>query len=94
MSHAVVETSDSAAIEILYVGVAGAAEEELARRAGIPFQAIESGQVRGMAPWVAARNLLKAAKGTRQARSLIAEFRPDVVFVTGGFVRRAAARRA
>jgi UDP-N-acetylglucosamine--N-acetylmuramyl-(pentapeptide) pyrophosphoryl-undecaprenol N-acetylglucosamine transferase len=72
--------------EVIYVGVAGAAEEDLARRAGISFCAIESGQVRGMAPWVAARNLLRAAKGSRQARSLIAEFRPDVVFVTGGYV--------
>ena len=81
-SRAAAESSD----EIFYIGVAGAVEEELARRAGIPFQAIESGQVRGMAPWVAARNLLKAAKGSRQARSLMAEFRPDVVFVTGGFV--------
>ena len=81
-SRAGAERSD----EILYIGVAGAVEEELARRAGIPFRAIESGQVRGMRPWVAARNLLKAAKGSRQARSLIAEFRPDVVFVTGGFV--------
>ena len=97
-SHAVAEVSASAAaggrssdteagnIDDVYIGVAGAAEEELARRAGIPFQAIESGQVRGMAPWVAARNLLKAAKGSRQARSLMAEFRPDVVFVTGGYV--------
>jgi UDP-N-acetylglucosamine--N-acetylmuramyl-(pentapeptide) pyrophosphoryl-undecaprenol N-acetylglucosamine transferase len=39
-----------------------------------------------MAPWIAARNLVKAAKGTRQARRLIAEFRPDVLFVTGGYV--------
>ena len=39
-----------------------------------------------MAPWVAARNLLKAARGSRQARRLMADFRPDVVFVTGGYV--------
>jgi UDP-N-acetylglucosamine--N-acetylmuramyl-(pentapeptide) pyrophosphoryl-undecaprenol N-acetylglucosamine transferase len=68
------------------VGVAGAVEEELATRAGVPFQAIESGQVRGMAPWVAAGNLLKAGRGVRQAGRLLAQFQPDVVFVTGGFV--------
>jgi UDP-N-acetylglucosamine--N-acetylmuramyl-(pentapeptide) pyrophosphoryl-undecaprenol N-acetylglucosamine transferase len=55
-------------------------------RAGVPFEAIESGQVRGMSPWVAARNLLKAGHGVRQAGQLIARFRPEVVFVTGGFV--------
>lgn len=71
---------------MLYIGVAGAVEEDLARRAGIAFRAIESGQVRGMAPWVAARNLLKAAKGSRQARRLVADFQPDVLLVTGGYV--------
>ena len=66
--------------------MAGAVEEDLARRAGIPFRPIDSGQVRGMPLWVAARNLLKAAKGSRQARSLVAEFQPDVLLVTGGYV--------
>lgn len=68
------------------MGVAGSVEEELAARAGVPFQAIESGQVRGMAPWTAARNLLKAGRGVSQAARLLARFQPDVVFVTGGFV--------
>lgn len=68
------------------MGVAGAVEQELAARAGVPFRAIESGQVRGMAPWIAARNLLKAGRGVRQAGRLLAEFQPDVVFITGGFV--------
>jgi UDP-N-acetylglucosamine--N-acetylmuramyl-(pentapeptide) pyrophosphoryl-undecaprenol N-acetylglucosamine transferase len=71
---------------LLYIGVAGSVEEDLAMRAGVPFEAIESGQVRGMSPWVAARNLLKAGHGVRQAGRLIARFRPEVVFVTGGFV--------
>jgi UDP-N-acetylglucosamine--N-acetylmuramyl-(pentapeptide) pyrophosphoryl-undecaprenol N-acetylglucosamine transferase len=52
----------------------------------VPFEAIESGQVRGMSPWVAARNLLKAGRGVRQASQVIARFQPEVVFVTGGFV--------
>jgi UDP-N-acetylglucosamine--N-acetylmuramyl-(pentapeptide) pyrophosphoryl-undecaprenol N-acetylglucosamine transferase len=71
---------------VLYIGVAGAVEEDLASRAGIPFRAIESGQVRGMPLWVAARNLLKAANGSRQARRLVSEFQPDVLLVTGGYV--------
>ncbi len=66
--------------------MAGSVEEELTARAGVPFAAIESGQVRGMAPWVAAGNLLKASRGARQAARLMAQFRPDVVLVTGGFV--------
>jgi len=61
-------------------------EEELAARAGVPFQAIDSGQLRGMTPWVAARNLLRAGRGVLQARQIVQRFRPDVLLVTGGFV--------
>lgn len=71
---------------MVYVGTADGVEAELAGRAGVPFQAIESGQLRGMAPQVALRNLLKMSRGARQASQLIAAFQPDVTFVTGGFV--------
>ena len=70
----------------MYAGVAGAVEEELAARASIPFWPIDSGQVRGVGVLRAAQGLLKAGKGTRQAAALMREFRPDVVFVTGGYV--------
>ena len=82
VSRAAAESSD----EILYIGVAGAVEEELARRAGIPFQAIESGQVRGMAPGLRLATCSKPPKALARRASLMAEFRPDVVFVTGGYV--------
>lgn len=71
---------------MLYIGTAGSVEETLAEQAGISFHAVESGQIRGMAPWTAARNLLKVAQGARQCRTLLQQFQPDVVFVTGGFV--------
>lgn len=68
------------------MGTAGSVEEDLARRHGIPFRAIQSGQVRGMAPWVAAANLGKVAVGVVQSAQVLRRFRPDVTFVTGGFV--------
>ncbi|MCS6845411.1 MAG: UDP-N-acetylglucosamine--N-acetylmuramyl-(pentapeptide) pyrophosphoryl-undecaprenol N-acetylglucosamine transferase [Caldilineales bacterium] len=71
---------------VLYVGTADSVEEDLARRYGIPFRAIQSGQIRGMAPWVAARNLGKVALGVAQSFQVLRRFRPDVVLVTGGFV--------
>ncbi len=70
----------------MYAGVAGAVEEELAGRAGIPFRAIDSGQVRGVGLVRAAKGLMKAGRGTRQAAALMRDFQPDVVFVTGGYV--------
>lgn len=73
-------------VQVMYAGVAGAVEEELAARAGIPFWPIDSGQVRGVGVVPAAKGLLKAGKGTRQAAALLREFKPDVVYVTGGYV--------
>lgn len=76
----------SAAVSLLYVGEAAGAEEELARRADIPFRAIASGQVRGQTPWAALRSLLRMRRGAAQCRAILAEFRPDVALLTGGYV--------
>lgn len=73
-------------MEIRYVGEAGGAEEVLAGRAGIPFSAVETGQILGRAPWVVARNLAHMARGARRCADILAEFKPDVVFITGGYV--------
>jgi UDP-N-acetylglucosamine--N-acetylmuramyl-(pentapeptide) pyrophosphoryl-undecaprenol N-acetylglucosamine transferase len=73
------------------VGQAGGIEEELARRAGIPFSAIETGQVRGRTPREAARNVAHMRRGAVQCAALIAEFRPDVALATGGYVAAPAA---
>ncbi len=61
-------------------------EKELASRAGLPFAPVDSGQLRGSAPWVAASHLWRIRRGVLQARRLLREFRPDVVFVTGAYV--------
>ncbi len=71
---------------LLYVGQGGGVEEDLAERAGIPFSAIETGQIRGRTPWEAARNLARMQRGAAQAAARIRDFRPDVVLLTGGYV--------
>ncbi len=71
---------------LLYAGEAGGIEEALAARAGIAFSAIATGQIRGRGPGAALRNLVKMARGARQCRTMIREFRPDVAFLTGGYV--------
>ena len=53
---------------------------------GIPFAAIQTGQLRGMNPLTAIANAGKMVVGLRQSLQLLAEFRPDVCFVTGGYV--------
>ncbi len=74
------------AADCLYLGRASSVEERLAQRAQIPFQPIQSGQVRGMAPWVVARSLWRMYRSIGQIRKLIRDFKPDATFVTGGYV--------
>jgi UDP-N-acetylglucosamine--N-acetylmuramyl-(pentapeptide) pyrophosphoryl-undecaprenol N-acetylglucosamine transferase len=76
----------SSTVAFRYVGEAGGAEEELARRAGIPFSAIETGQIRGLGLKAAAGSLLRMRRGAAQCKAILREFRPDVVFLTGGYV--------
>lgn len=70
----------------VYVGRANSVEERLAQRAQIPFRIIESGQVRGQAPWTITRNLLRMMRSIGTVRAVIREFKPDAIFVTGGYV--------
>jgi UDP-N-acetylglucosamine--N-acetylmuramyl-(pentapeptide) pyrophosphoryl-undecaprenol N-acetylglucosamine transferase len=73
-------------VSLLYVGSTGGVEEGLVQRQEIAFRAIAAGQVRGLAPWTVARNLIRLGKGLLQARCIVAEFAPQVVLVTGGYV--------
>jgi UDP-N-acetylglucosamine--N-acetylmuramyl-(pentapeptide) pyrophosphoryl-undecaprenol N-acetylglucosamine transferase len=58
----------------------------LARRAGIPFRAIETGQVRGRSLRGALSSFLRMRRGATQCRVILTDFRPDVVLLTGGYV--------
>jgi UDP-N-acetylglucosamine--N-acetylmuramyl-(pentapeptide) pyrophosphoryl-undecaprenol N-acetylglucosamine transferase len=61
-------------------------EQALVERAGIPFRAIDTGQLRGMNPLTALANLGKMVKGWRQSLAILRDFRPNVCLVTGGYV--------
>jgi UDP-N-acetylglucosamine--N-acetylmuramyl-(pentapeptide) pyrophosphoryl-undecaprenol N-acetylglucosamine transferase len=71
--------------DLLWLGSRGGVEEELVKAAGFAFVGLPSGGLRGMKLLVTIRNAAKIAAGVRQARSMLAEFKPDVVFVTGGY---------
>jgi UDP-N-acetylglucosamine--N-acetylmuramyl-(pentapeptide) pyrophosphoryl-undecaprenol N-acetylglucosamine transferase len=72
--------------DFLYLGRANSVEEQLARRAQIRFESIETGQVRGKAPWTMARSLWRMSRSVGKARELIRDFKPTAIFVTGGYV--------
>ncbi len=70
----------------LYVGRAGAIEERLAQQAHIPFQGIDVGGVRGLAPWTAVHNASRLLKSISRVRAIVRAFKPDAVLATGGYV--------
>jgi UDP-N-acetylglucosamine--N-acetylmuramyl-(pentapeptide) pyrophosphoryl-undecaprenol N-acetylglucosamine transferase len=72
--------------ELLYIGRANSIEERLVQRAQIPFESIDVGGVRGLAPWTAAKNLWRVYRAIGRVRALIRSFTPDAIFVTGGYV--------
>jgi UDP-N-acetylglucosamine--N-acetylmuramyl-(pentapeptide) pyrophosphoryl-undecaprenol N-acetylglucosamine transferase len=80
------EVATTNQVELRYVGEAGGIEESLAQAAGIPFSPVTTGQLRGRAPWVMARSLIRMARGAEQCARVLDEFRPDAVFITGGYV--------
>lgn len=70
----------------LYVGSRGGVEEGIASREGLPFTAISTAGLRGLAPWTGARNFFKMMAGLAQSLRIVRDFSPDVVLVTGGYV--------
>jgi UDP-N-acetylglucosamine--N-acetylmuramyl-(pentapeptide) pyrophosphoryl-undecaprenol N-acetylglucosamine transferase len=73
-------------VKTLWVGGEGGMEESLVKRHGIPFQSIPAAGVHGVSPLVLPRNLLMLARGVLASYSILSDFKPDVLFFTGGYV--------
>jgi UDP-N-acetylglucosamine--N-acetylmuramyl-(pentapeptide) pyrophosphoryl-undecaprenol N-acetylglucosamine transferase len=61
-------------------------EEELVNRAGIPFRSVPAAGVHGVGLFALPGNLAKLARGVFASRRILREFKPDVLFFTGGYV--------
>ncbi len=77
---------------MLWVGTADGLEARVAPAEGIAFATVATGKIRRSSnplKMMSAANMKDMAKvplGVAQARKLIADFRPDVVLATGGYV--------
>lgn len=71
---------------MLWLGSQDGVESQLVAEAHIPFRSIQTGALRGRSPLTALRNLGKMLAGVRQSLGIVAEFRPQACFVTGGYV--------
>lgn len=80
------ERHSSAELSVLWVGSADGMEVDLVKRAGISFQAIPAAGVHGVGLRALPGNLIKLGKGYFKSRSILRQFKPDVLFFTGGYV--------
>ena len=72
--------------DVLWVGGQGGMEEDLVRRAGVTFRAIPAAGMHGVGWRAWPRNLARLTRGYFAARRIVASFRPQALFFTGGYV--------
>lgn len=82
---AVLQAFEDSPEEVLWVGSIGGIENDLVSRAGVPFSAIPAAGVHGVGLKIF-KNAWQLVRGYFAARKLIREFKPDVLFFTGGYV--------
>ncbi|GAB4450284.1 MAG: UDP-N-acetylglucosamine--N-acetylmuramyl-(pentapeptide) pyrophosphoryl-undecaprenol N-acetylglucosamine transferase [Anaerolineae bacterium] len=73
-------------LDILWVGSVGGMEQGLVEQAGLKIELIPAEGLRGKNPLAALKSLQAMRRGRAAARRLIGQYRPDVLFVTGGYV--------
>jgi len=73
-------------LETLWVGGEGGMEERLVERAGIPFKTIPAAGIHGVAIRQLPANISAIVRGIKSAAKILDNFKPDVLFFTGGYV--------
>jgi UDP-N-acetylglucosamine--N-acetylmuramyl-(pentapeptide) pyrophosphoryl-undecaprenol N-acetylglucosamine transferase len=73
-------------LETLWVGGEGGLEAGLIERTGLQFKTIPAAGIHGIGLKQLPRNLLQIIRGMGASLRILMEFKPDVLFYTGGFV--------
>ena len=84
------ELSSRGGFEALFVGTRAGLEAQVVPAAGYRIEFIPSRGVRGKGPVGIVTTMAMLAAGTARAARIIARFRPDVVFGSGGYASVAA----
>ena len=72
--------------DIQYIGFYEGSEKELIEPCGIPYHGISSGKLRRYFSVQNFTDPFRVIKGFGEARKLIKDLKPDVIFSKGGFV--------
>lgn len=76
----------AAPAEILFVGTKQGLESDIVPKAGYQLKLIEVGGLERRLSWENIKTLSRTVGGLWQSRAIIAQFRPDIVIGTGGYV--------
>jgi UDP-N-acetylglucosamine--N-acetylmuramyl-(pentapeptide) pyrophosphoryl-undecaprenol N-acetylglucosamine transferase len=74
------------ALQVLFVGEMEGMERDLVQREGVKFVAIQAGAMHGVGAARMLRGAFRMLAGMAGAWNVVRQFKPDVVFLTGGFV--------
>ena len=83
---ALIEKLKEEGYDIHYIGSYEGIEKELIEKEGVPFYGISSGKLRRYFDIKNFTDPFRVLKGLGQAKKIIAELKPDVIFSKGGFV--------
>jgi UDP-N-acetylglucosamine--N-acetylmuramyl-(pentapeptide) pyrophosphoryl-undecaprenol N-acetylglucosamine transferase len=73
-------------LDTLWVGGEGGMEVTLVKRQGVAYQSIPAAGVHGVGVATLPRNLALITRGVFASRRILSDFKPDVLFFTGGYV--------
>jgi UDP-N-acetylglucosamine--N-acetylmuramyl-(pentapeptide) pyrophosphoryl-undecaprenol N-acetylglucosamine transferase len=71
--------------DVLWIGSRGGIEEKLVKETGIEFVGLAAGGLRGVRLLTSLRNAMRILGSLGPARHILGDFKPNVVFVTGGY---------
>lgn len=83
---AVLQTMEGNYNDFLWVGGQGGMEAELIKRLNLPYEEIPAAGVHGIGLRSLPGNIYKLIKGVIKSARILRNFKPDVIFYTGGYV--------
>jgi len=83
---AVLQALENKTDEVLWVGSRSGMEETLLARYQVPFKAISAAGIHGIDFLRLPKNSLQLFKGWMESKAIIRDFKPHVIFFTGGYL--------
>lgn len=83
---AILQTLGDDVDSVLWVGGEGGMEAEMINRLGIPFTTIPAAGIHGVGIASLPGNILRLIRGVFASRKILANFKPDAMLFTGGYV--------